>query len=174
MILERPIRIAIILAIASPALAGNTCYSGFLEEMTNSLGQTDYPLSVEMSLGKIAIGSGSAENAIGAVAIVEWVESGNACDAILGTWEREQVLWGVSAGDEFGHAIAFQSSNLASIAPNAGDNGLLSVYLHTGVEEDMPWQLDENFEPLPATPLLANLKWHYLGWLLLNRMRKTE
>ncbi|MDG1837731.1 MAG: hypothetical protein P8I91_02885 [Phycisphaerales bacterium] len=165
MILERPIRIAMILAIASPALAGNICYSGFLEEMTNSLGQTDYPLSVEMSLGKIAIGSGSAENAIGAVAIVEWVESGNACDAILGTWEREQVLWGQSAGDEFGHAIAFQTNNLASIAPNAGESGLLSVYLSTGVNEEDFWQLDATFQPSPGYSFTGQLEMA-LPWMV--------
>ena len=166
MIWERPIRIAMILATSSSVLGGNVCYSGFLEQVTSSIGQTDYPLSVGMSLGKIAIGSGGAENSRGAVVILDWVdESGSACDIDLGHWEIEQELWGLNPGDEFGHAIAFQTSNLASIAPNAGDNGLLSVYLRTGVEGDMPWQLDETFEPSPGYSFTGQLEMA-LPWMV--------
>ena len=164
MIWERNIHIVMILATASPVFAGIHCYSGFLQEMTNSLGNTDYPLSVGMSNEQIAIGNGGAENGLGGVVILNWVDP-DGCDADLGDWEVEQVIWGLTDGEEFGHAIAFQNDNLASITPNASGSGLLDVYLRTGVKGADAWQWDAVFAPSPDYSFTGQLEMA-LPWMV--------
>ncbi|MCH2143339.1 MAG: hypothetical protein MK077_10120 [Phycisphaerales bacterium] len=172
-----------ILLTCSNALAGLTCYSGFFLEVESSTGDTDYPVSVGMSFGQIAIGSGGAEG-IGAVAILNWSDSDDSCNTNLGDWEFEHQIWGVQ-GSELGKSIALQSGNLAVFIPSDWNgNSAIQLYLRENVNGQFEWPWQASFSPTAgytftgqlemAMPWMAAVEEDGLGSARIRIFRRDE